>query len=202
MNQKDEQPENQSPEQEALDEEAINKAAADGVPLEELLEADFSPPEVSADAEIEKLQAEIEDWKDKALRAVAEEENTRSRFAREKADLLKYAQAPLATEIFAVADILGKAIESIPQEWHDKAEMKGFIEGLQFTQNSLEGALQKFHIQKIGQVGDKFDSAIHQAVSIAENTDAEPNSIVEILQPGYMLHDRILRAAMVVVSKA
>ncbi len=189
-------------EAETPQQEAIDKANADGVPLEELLEPDIQFANVGQDELIEKLQNEAAMWQDKALRAAAEEENTRARFAKEKVEILKFASAPLATEMFAVADILHKALEHLPQELREKAETKNFIEGLEFTEQALDGALQKVQIQKIGNVGDKFDPSIHQAVSIAVDSDAAPNTIVQVLQSGYILHGRILRAAMVIVSKA
>lgn len=152
-------------------------------------------------AELEAVQAEVADLKDKFLRAKAENDNVRRRAENDIASARKYAVESFASEILSVRDSLDLARSIELNKGSDEAVQKMY-EGIELTLKLMDGALQKFGITLIDPQGEKFDPARHQAISLVESDQAAPNHIVNVVQKGYLLRDRLLRPAMVIVAKA
>jgi molecular chaperone GrpE len=152
--------------------------------------------------ELEKLIAENAAMKDQLLRALAEAENTRRRTQRDREDFAKYSTAPLAKDILPVADNLARALAAVPKEAlaNDEA-LKNLVEGIAATERQLQSALEHHNIKRIDPEGEKFDSHRHQAMFEVPGTDKPGGTVVQVLQPGYILHDRLLRPALVGVAK-
>ncbi|HEX4569591.1 MAG TPA: nucleotide exchange factor GrpE [Dongiaceae bacterium] len=153
-------------------------------------------------AELEKLITENAAMKDQLLRALAEAENTRRRAQRDSADSAKYAAAPLAKDILPVADNLARALAAVPKEALASDEaLKNLVEGIAATERQLQSALERHNIKRIDPEGEKFDSHHHQAMFEVPGTDKPGGTVVQVLQSGYILHDRLLRPALVGVAK-
>lgn len=136
--------------------------------------------------------------KDSLLRAVAENENLRKRFEKEKEDLLKYAVNKFASDMLSVADNLQRAIDNIPNDEQNKTIRDGIV----LTYNQVITTFKKHSIEKIEtKVNDMFDSSKHQAMMEEESKDNPKGSIVRIMQDGYTIHGRLLRPVMVTVAK-
>ncbi len=150
---------------------------------------------------ITRLVAEAADLKDQLLRAVAEGENIRRRAAKEKQDASKFAIASLARDLLAVPDTLDRAIASIPGEVRAQEGVASLIEGMELTQRQLLGIFERHGIKPIHPMGEKFDPNFHQAMFEAPDTGQPDGTIVQILQMGYVIGDRLLRPAMVGVAK-
>ena len=152
--------------------------------------------------ELEKLIAENAAMKDQLLRALAEAENTRRRTQRDREDFAKYSAAPLAKDILPVADNLARALAAVPKEAlaNDEA-LKNLVEGIAATERQLQSALERHNIKRIDPEGEKFDSHRHQAMFEVPGTDKPGGTVVQVLQAGYILHDRLLRPALVGIAK-
>lgn len=149
-----------------------------------------------------QLEAEVAQYKDQALRALAEAENTRRRAQREIEDNSKYAVANIARDVLGVADNLRRALEAIPPEARaadDKLEK--FASGVELTERELLSAFERHGIKRVDPLGQPFDHNFHQAVMQVDTSDQPANTVVQVLQPGYTIHGRLLRPAMVAVSK-
>ncbi len=150
-----------------------------------------------------ELEAEAADLKDQLLRALAEAENVRRRAAREREDTAKYAVAGLARDLLAPVDNLRRALEAVPEGAREAGEaLTTLLEGLELTERELLQAFEKHGIKKLEPLGESFDHNYHQAVFEVPDTDQPAGTVVQLLQAGYVLHDRLLRAAMVGVAKA
>lgn len=148
------------------------------------------------------LEGEIKALRDQCLRAQAEVENIRKRAQTEVANARKYALEGFASEILSVKDSLDLA-RTVDLDSGDVDVVKKVSEGLDLTVKQLEGAMRKFSIEVIDpELGDRLDPERHQAMTIEETNDVEPNCICKVIQKGYALHDRLLRPAMVIVAKA
>ena len=154
--------------------------------------------EVSAGRETE-LEAEVSKLKDQLLRALAEQENIRRRAQREREDAVKYAAQKFATDLLSAADNLRRAVDSAPAAQDEFT--KTLLAGVAATERELLGAFEKHGIRRIDPAGEKFDHNLHQAMFELENTGKPAGTIVQVLAPGYVLQDRLLRAAMVGVAK-
>jgi molecular chaperone GrpE len=153
-------------------------------------------------AELEKVRAEAASLKDQLLRALAETENTRRRVQREREDSARYAVAPLAKEILPVADNLARALAAVPKEALAQDEaLRNLVEGIAATERQLQAALERSNIKLVDPLGEKFDSHHHQAMFEVPSPDKPSGTVVQVLQPGYVLHDRLLRPALVGVAK-
>ena len=150
---------------------------------------------------IEKLNEEISSLKDQRLRAIAELENFRKRAEKDQSDALKYGISNFAKEIINISDNIERAQSSIPEEAKNNDTIKPVIEGIDLIAQSVVTTFEKIGIKKIESLNEKFDHNLHQAMMEIENNDLEPGTIVQELIPGYTLHDRLLRPAMVGVSK-
>ena len=150
---------------------------------------------------IDKLNEEISSLKDQRLRAIAELENFRKRAEKDQSDALKYGISNFAKEIINISDNIERAQSSIPEEAKNNDTIKPVIEGIDLIAQSVVTTFEKIGIKKIESLNEKFDHNLHQAMMEIENNDLEPGTIVQELIPGYTLHDRLLRPAMVGVSK-
>ena len=155
----------------------------------------------TSEAIIEKLNEEISSLKDQRLRAIAELENFRKRAEKDQSDALKYGVSNFAKEIINISDNIERAQSSIPEEAKNNETIKSVIEGIDLIAQSVVTTFEKIGIKKIESFNEKFDHNLHQAMMEIENDDLEPGTIVQELIPGYTLHDRLLRPAMVGVSK-
>ena len=156
---------------------------------------------ISPEDLIEKLNEEITDLKDQRLRAIAELENYRKRAEKDQSDALKYGISNFAKEIINIRDNIERAQSSISEEAKNNEAIKSVIEGIDLIAQSVVSTFEKIGIKKIESLNEKFDHNLHQAMMEIENDDLEPGTIVQELIPGYTLHDRLLRPAMVGVSK-
>ena len=150
---------------------------------------------------IAKLNEEITNLKDQRLRAIAELENFRKRAEKDQSDALKYGVSNFAKEIINISDNIERAQSSIPEEAKNNEAIKPVIEGIDLIAQSVVTTFEKIGIKKIESLNEKFDHNLHQAMMEIEKDDLEPGTIVQELIPGYTLHDRLLRPAMVGVSK-
>ena len=171
---------------------------------EEKIEGEDLPkeePKLSNEEVIEKLKVDIEELKDQRLRSVAELENYRKRSEKDQSDALKYGITNFAKEVISIRDNIERANASILDEIKSDEKIKPVIEGLELIHQSIISVLDRFEIKKIESIDQKFDHNFHQAMVEIERDDCEPGTVVQELIPGYMLHDRLLRPAMVGVSK-
>jgi len=156
----------------------------------------------SNDGRIAELEAEVAKYKDQALRALAEQENVRRRAQRDREDALKFATSGFAKDLVTVADNLRRAIDSVPDVEASSSELlKNLMSGVSATERELLGAFEKHGIKKLDPMGEKFDHNFHQAIFELENTGKVAGTVVQVLQAGYTIHDRLLREAMVGVAK-
>jgi molecular chaperone GrpE len=155
----------------------------------------------TADDRLIALETELADVKDRMLRALAETENTRRRAQREREDSQKYAITGFAKDLLSAVDNLRRALESVPEAEVKDAKLRGLLDGVAATERELLSALERHGVKRIDPKGEKFDHNFHQAIFEAENTGQPAGTVVEVLQPGYVLHDRLLRPAMVGVAK-
>lgn len=150
--------------------------------------------------EIESLKQELADAKDQALRTAAEAQNVRRRAEIDAENARKFAVERFARDLLPVVDNLERALESAPEDTGDEA-IKAVMEGVELTYRSFADMLEKHNLKAINPEGEPFDPQVHEAMSMVEAPGAEPNSVIQVVQKGYTLNDRLLRAAMVVVSK-
>lgn len=162
---------------------------------------DQEEAEISSEDLIEKLNEEITSLKDQRLRAIAELENFRKRAEKDQSDALKYGISNFAKEIINIRDNIERAQSSISDEAQNNEAIKSVIEGIDLIAQSVVSTFEKIGIKKIESLNEKFDHNLHQAMMEIENEELEPGTIVQELIPGYTLHDRLLRPAMVGVSK-
>ena len=153
------------------------------------------------DNEEDKLREEIESLREEKVRLLAEMENLRKRFERDKIDSIKYGSVNFAREILSPGDNLERALSAIDKEEDHPESIKNLIDGLLMVKKELSTALEKNGITKIETKNKKFDPNLHQAMMEIENDDLEEGIVIQEIQTGYMIHDRLLRPAMVGVSK-
>jgi len=171
-----------------------------GAPEEEF-EGEIEIPAAAEDA-LAAARAEAAQLKDQLLRAMAETENTRRRAARDRDDAQKYGITNFAREVLAVADNLRRALEAIPAETLQSDEaLKTLYDGVAATERQLDAALGKQQIQRIWPEGERFDSNFHQAMFEVPDSGKPAGTVVQVLQAGYKIHDRLLRPALVGVAK-
>ncbi len=150
-----------------------------------------------------RLLKENEELKDRALRAAAEMENLRRRTARDVQDARAYSVANFARDMLAVSDNLRRAIEAVPEDAKtaDGAGLAGLIEGVEVTERAMLSALERHGVRKLDPQGEKFDPNFHQAMFEVPNPAVPANTVVQVVQSGYTIGDRVLRPAMVGVAK-
>jgi molecular chaperone GrpE len=152
-------------------------------------------------AVLEKLNSENAELKDRILRALADMENMRRRSEREAADARTYAVTALARDLLPVADNLGRALESAPSQALAEAGVRSFVEGVELTARELQTALGKHGIKKLEPKGDRFDPNFHQAMYEVVDDTLPAGTVTEVVQSGWKIGDRVLRPALVGISK-
>jgi len=158
--------------------------------------------EKSPEERIAELARALAEANDRSLRNLAEMENIRRRAEREKADTLRYGASSLARDLLNVADNLRRALQAVPPELREGDEnTKNFVLGVEMTERELLSAFEKHGIKQLLPLGEKFNHEEHQAMFEVPGTGQPAGTIVELMQPGYKMHDRLLRAAMVGVAK-
>lgn len=151
---------------------------------------------------LEELKAENAELKDKLLRTVAEMENLRRRTERDKADTAKYAISNFARDVLTIADNIQRAIDHVPDEAAEQdPALKNFREGIQVTERELLKVMERHGIARLNPEGERFDPNKHQAMFEVENSDVPEGTVVQVVQAGYIIADRVLRPAMVGVAK-
>lgn len=173
------------PEEERED-ESVNDGADD---------AESSEQEETPEAAMAELKARADDNWDRYLRAAAETENVRKRASRDVEHARKYALEGFGTEMLAVKDSLELGLEAV-----ESADADSIAEGSKATLKLLSAALERFGIAEIDPLGEPFDPERHEAINMQPSADAEPGSVLSVVQKGYSLNGRLLRPAMVVVA--
>lgn len=184
--------------EEALQEqmEEQKEGSKEGSVEEELLEED---PKETPEETLTKENAEL---KERLFRALADLENDRKRFEREREDGLKFAITVFARDLLPVADNLSRALESVSEDaLKDNEGLKTLHEGVSMTESELSKVFEKNKVVVISPEGEKFDHNEHQAMFEVKDTDAEEGTVVQVMQKGYKLNERLLRPAMVGVAK-
>ena len=153
------------------------------------------------ETEEDVFREEIRTLKEEKIRVLAEMENLRKRFDREKIDLIKYGSVNFARDILSPSDNLERALSAINKEEDHSQSIKNLIQGLLMVKKELSSALEKNGIKKIDTLNKKFDPNLHQAMMEIENNDLDEGIVTQEIQTGYMMYDRLLRPAMVAVSK-
>lgn len=173
-----------------------------GVP-EELLEGgeDAVGSFAGLGGEMDRLREELEAAKQDVLYAKAETQNVRRRLEKDVADAKAYGATGFARDILSVADNLARALDAIPDSMREDEAMKGLVAGLEATGRELDKVFAQNGISRIASVGLPLDPNQHQAMLEIPTNDAEPGTVVQEMMPGYMIRDRLLRAAMVGVAK-
>ena len=187
---------NQSENLEDINEENINEKNTEAKEEKE----EFRK-EDTEETEEEKLKNEIKTLKEEKIRLLAEMENLRKRFDREKIDSIKFGSINFARDILSPGDNLERALSAINKEEDHPESIKNLIEGLLMVKKELSSALEKNGITKIDTLNKKFDPNLHQAMMEIENNELDEGVVVQEIQTGYMMYDRLLRPAMVGVSK-
>jgi len=177
-------------EDEKLHEEAeeIRKETAEGA------------PEVAEHDHVAELERQLEDAKSKALYAAAEAQNVRRRLEAEKDQASSYAAAGFARDMLAIKDHLDRALAAVGEDLRADKTASQFLAGIEATSRELEAVFQRNGVTRIKSVGQPLDPHRHQAM-VEMPSDQEPGTIVEEMQPGYMMKDRLLRPALVAVAK-
>ncbi|MDH5188854.1 MAG: nucleotide exchange factor GrpE, partial [Rhodospirillaceae bacterium] len=204
---------NQENENENIDQPADDEAAAAGdAEMQAALDPESANPEIDpADEDdsndhvdedpIATLQAKVAELSDKHLRAVSEAENTRRIAARDRANDLKYKSMDLARDLLGVVDNMTMALASIPEETRAAdANLNNLYIGIDMTMNELLGAFERNSIKPIDAMGKQFDHNLMEAISQVPNPDVADGTVVQVVRRGFMLQDRLLRPAQVVVS--
>jgi molecular chaperone GrpE len=151
--------------------------------------------------ELSVLEGELATLKDQWLRAMAETENLRRRATRDREEALKYASTNFGRDMLSIADNLRRALETSPSAEELPESMKALVQGIELTENALLSAFERHGIKKVEPMGEKFDANLHQAMFEVEDQSVPAGVVVQVLQAGYVMHDRLLRPAMVGVSK-
>ncbi len=185
--------------------EPIDEAEVEAAMPEPGADSDIKDPvedeaQSSVGEDFQALKAEAEKFRDMALRAEAEMQNLRRRSERDVQNAHKFGAERLVQNLLPVLDSLEKAIETSLQA--GTAEDDPQLEGLKLCLKLFSEVLEKEGIEVVDPLGQPFDPNVHEALSLIENPDMEPNSVMAVIQKGYRLHERLVRPAMVMVSKA
>ena len=180
--------------------EAVEKEL-DGVP-EEFLDKGEETDEDNGVAEaLEQLKNDLEVAKQDVLYAQAETQNVRRRLEKDMQDARNYAATGFARDVLSVWDNLSRAVEAIPDSLREDDKMKGLVTGIEATQRELEKVFKQHGIERVAAIGMPLDPNQHQAMIEVPNADEEPGTIVQEMQSGWMIKERLLRPAMVAVAK-
>jgi len=184
--------------------DAINNAAASDAETENTAPEQISDAEASQDADpLTAMTAERDALKDQLLRALADTENMRRRSEREADTARKYGHTQFARDLVGAIDNLARALASAPEDKSSLDEsVQSLLTGIELSWTEIQSAIEKHGVRQINPVGEKFDYNFHQAMFEVPTNDHPPGMVLEVVQHGYALHDRLLRPAMVGVSKA
>jgi molecular chaperone GrpE len=160
-------------------------------------------PDDPEEGSVEALAREAADMRDKMLRTLAEMENLRKRTAKEVADARSYGITGFARDVLDIADNLQRALDAVPAETRESADpiLKALIEGVELTERSLLNALEKNGVRKFDPSGEKFDPNFQQAMYEVPDVSVPAGTVVQVVQAGYMIGDRVLRPALVAIAK-
>ena len=181
------------PESENIENEEDNNNTQESTDTEDINEDE--------NTEDDSLEKEIETLKEEKIRLLAEMENLRKRFEREKVETIKFGSINLARDILSPGDNLERALDALPEDENHPESIKNLIDGLKMVLKEYNSTLEKHGVKKIETLNQKFDHNFHQAMMEVENNEVEEGTVVQEVQSGYIMHDRLLRAAMVGVSK-
>ena len=157
---------------------------------------------VSSDARVAELEAEIAKLKNDVLYAKAEVENTRRRLEQQAEDRAKYSVSAIAKDVLSVADNLRRALDSVPPAAREGNDMANTLTvGVEMTERELLATFERYGIRMVPAQGVRFDPNLHQAMMEVEDTTQPEGTVVMVMQQGYQIHDRLLRPALVGVSK-
>jgi molecular chaperone GrpE len=175
-------------------------AAPSGEPV---VSKPYIMPDDPEDGSVEALTKEAAEARDKMLRTLAEMENLRKRTSREVADARTYAITGFARDVLDIADNLQRALDAVPAETKEAADpgLKALIEGVELTERSLLNTLEKNGVRKFDPSGEKFDPNFQQAMFEVPDASVPSGTVVQVVQAGYMIGERVLRPALVGVSK-
>ena len=162
-------------------------------------EVEIESDESSVDARIEELQAQLAEAKEQALRTAAEAQNIRRRAEQDVEKAHKFALEKFVNDMLPVADNLERAVDAASAE---NATIEAVVEGVELTLKTLIDGLARHKVEQLDPQGEPFDPQFHQAMTMVPDPNVEPNSVLNVFQKGYTLSGRLVRPAMVVVSKA
>jgi molecular chaperone GrpE len=168
-----------------------------------LTNIDAQDPHAAEFAVLEALKAEVQSLKDQRLRALAEVENIRRRSEKEKAEASQYAVTRFARDMLSIADNFARALAAVPQTVRDAADpqVRAVLDGVEATDRQLIQTLERYGVKVVDTSEGKFDPNLHQAIAEVAGNGKAPGSIVDVVQAGFMIGDRLLRPAMVTVAK-
>jgi len=160
-------------------------------------------PDDPEEGSVEALAKEVAEARDKVLRTLAEMENLRKRTAKEVADARAYGITGFARDVLDIADNLQRALDAVPAETRESADpmLKALIEGVELTERSLLNALEKNGVRKFDPQGEKFDPNFQQAMYEVPDASVPQGTVVQVVQAGYTIGDRVLRPALVGIAK-
>jgi molecular chaperone GrpE len=154
------------------------------------------------EARVKELESQQADLTDRLLRAHAEMENVRKRTEREKVESAKYAISRFALDIVGIGDNFKRAMTAVPAGAVEQdPALKSLVDGVQMTERAFLQVLERHGVRRIDPLGELFDPNLHQAVMEQENPEVPAGTVLNVFQPGYMIEDRVLRPAMVVVAR-
>ena len=157
---------------------------------------------ISIDDIVENQKKEIQDLKDQLLRSLADNENLRKRTIKEIADTKKYSHIYFVRDLISSVDNIERALQALPQDKSQLSEpVKNLIIGLEIVEKEIKNTFEKHNLKEISPLHEKFDYNLHQAMFEVPTTEKDPGYVVEVSQKGYLLHDRLVRPAMVGISK-
>lgn len=183
--------------------DAAGNASEPVVDKEPVVSKPYVMPDDPEEGSVEALTKEVADAKDRTLRTLAEMENLRKRTQREVADARTYGITSFARDVLDIADNLQRALDAVPMEAREAADpgLKALIEGVEITERSLHKTLEKNGVQKIDPLGEKFDPNFHQAMYEVPDSSVPSGTVVQVVQGGYTIGERVLRPALVAVAK-
>jgi molecular chaperone GrpE len=153
-------------------------------------------------AEVDAVKAENEELKDRSLRLIAEMENLRRRTERDKAEFAKYAISEFARDVVGVGDNIRRAIEAVPKDLvSDDPALGSLIEGIEVTERELLKVLEKFQVKRFDPLGEPFNPHLHDAMTKIDIPNVPADTVVQVINAGYMIDERVLRPAAVIVAK-
>ena len=158
--------------------------------------------DISIEQKVENQNKQIKELKDQLLRSLAESENLRKRTIKEIADAKKYSHISFIRDLVSSVDNLQRALEAVPDDKSQLSEpIKNLVIGLEIVEKEILNTFEKHSLKQINPLGEKFDYNLHQAMFEVPTNEKEPGYVVEVSQKGYLLHDRLVRPAMVGISK-